>query len=66
MGQRDGGGGVALSIGAGYRLSGAAGQPDAGALVGAGYTLLGRFWRSGEASPPAYEICLPLVLQRFP
>lgn len=61
----DGGGGT-YSSGGGYTLGGTAGQPDAGVLAGGGYTLGGGFWRGGEASPPAYEIYLPLVLRRFP
>jgi hypothetical protein len=60
------GGGTTGSTGGGYSLSGTAGQPDAGVLAGGGYTLGGGFWCGGEASPPAYEIYLPLALRRFP
>ena len=39
--------------GGGYTLSGTAGQPDAGPLVGGGYTLHGGFWGGiSEAAPP--------------
>jgi hypothetical protein len=61
----DGGGGT-FSTGGGYTLGGTAGQPDAGVLAGGGYTLGGGFWCGGEASPPMYEIYLPLALRRFP
>jgi len=60
------GGGAMLITGEGYRLSGTAGQPDAGALEGGGYTLGGGFWRGGEVSGQFYEIFLPLVLRGFP
>jgi hypothetical protein len=55
------GGGATLSIGGGYRLSGTAGQPDAGLLEGGGYVLGGGFWRGGEVSGHFYEVFLPLV-----
>lgn len=57
------GGGAILSTGGGYRLSGTAGQPDAGVLTGGGYTLGGGFWRGGQASGQSYEIFLPLVVR---
>jgi len=59
------GGGATLITGEGYRLSGTAGQPDAGALEGGGYTLGGGFWRGGQASEQSYEILLPLVLRGY-
>jgi hypothetical protein len=59
------GGGVTLGAGEGYRLSGTAGQPDAGLLGGAGYTLGGGFWRGGEVSGQSYEIYLPLLLRGY-
>jgi hypothetical protein len=59
------GGGHTLSTGEGYRLSGTAGQPDAGVLEGVGYTLAGGFWRGGEVSGQSYEVYLPLVLRGY-
>jgi len=59
------GGGVMLSTGEGYRLSGTAGQPDAGALEGVGYTLLGGFWLGGEVSTQTYWVYLPVVLRGY-
>jgi hypothetical protein len=52
-----------LSTGEGYRLSGTAGQPDAGVLEGVGYTLLGGFWRGGQVSGQSYWVYLPVVLR---
>jgi len=46
----DGGGGT--SSGGSYELSGTIGQPDARALSGGGYTLLGGFW-GGLLAPPS-------------
>jgi len=57
------GGGATLSTGEGYRLSGTAGQPDAGVLQGDGYTLLGGFWRGGQVSGQSYWVYLPVVLR---
>ncbi len=54
------GGGYTWSTGGGYALGGTAGQPDAGALSGGGYTLLGGFWCGAAAQ---YRIYLPLVLR---
>jgi hypothetical protein len=54
----DGGGGQ--SEGGGYTLVGTIGQPDAGVLIGGGYTLSGGFW-SGVGGN--YHIYLPLVLK---
>jgi hypothetical protein len=59
------GGGSTWSTGSGFQLGGTVGQPDAGVLVGGGYTLGGGFWRGGEAPPVVYEIYLPIVLRRF-
>jgi len=56
----DGGGGM-FSTAETYRLSGTAGQPDAGVLTGGGYTLGGGFWRGGEVSAQSYEVYLPLM-----
>ena len=52
----DGGGGA--SSGGAYRVDGTLGQPDAGALSGAGYTLQGGFW---SAAPVGYRLFLPVV-----
>ena len=57
------GGGATPSTGEGYRLSGTAGQPDAGVLEGGGYTLLGGFWRGGQVSGQSYWVYLPVVLR---
>ncbi len=53
------GGGDVLSDGA-YTLQGTAGQPDAGALGGDGYTLSGGFWAGGRAD---YKLYIPVVLR---
>lgn len=52
------GGGATFSTGGDFSLGGAIGQPDAGALSGGGYTLLGGFWSGGN---PRYDIYLPLT-----
>jgi hypothetical protein len=57
------GGGATLSTGEGYRLSGTAGQSDAGVLQGVGHTLLGGFWRGGQVSGQTYWVYLPVVLR---
>lgn len=57
------GGGARLSTGEGYRLSGTAGQPDAGLLEGGGYTLGGGFWRGGKVGGQSYVVYLPLVIR---
>jgi hypothetical protein len=54
------GGGTMSGAGGGYSLGGTAGQPDAGALNGGGYTLDGGFW-SGVQAASQHRICLPLV-----
>jgi hypothetical protein len=54
------GGGYMFSTGGGYRLGATIGQPDAGALSGAGYSLVGGFWAGAMARYPIY---LPLVLR---
>jgi len=59
------GGGATLSSGGGYRLSGTAGQPDAGVLEGDGTTLLGGFWRGGQVSGQYHTVYLPLVLRVY-
>jgi hypothetical protein len=57
------GGGATLITGEGYRLSGTAGQPDAGVLAGGGYALLGGFWRGGKVGGQSYVVYLPLVMR---
>ena len=59
------GGGATLSTGEGYRLSGTAGQPDAGLLEGGGYTLGGGFWRGGKVGGQFYTVYLPVVLREY-
>ncbi len=54
----DGGGGE--SAGGGFTLAGTAGQPDAGALSGGEYTLLGGLWPG--AMPLSYRY-LPIILR---
>ena len=57
----DGGGGT-LSAGGTYSLGGTAGQPDAGLMTGATYTLAGGFWGGGVFAAQRY-LYLPLVLR---
>ena len=54
------GGGATFSTGGGYALGGSVGQPDAGALSGGGYTLLGGFWLGAAAQ---YRLYLPVLLR---
>jgi len=54
------GGGSRLT-GSSYVLQGTAGQPDAGALNGGGYSLAGGFWGGGAAA--GYDLFLPLILR---
>lgn len=54
------GGGETFSTGSGYSLGGTAGQPDAGQLVGGGYTLGGGFWGGGAVAAVVYRVYLPL------
>jgi hypothetical protein len=55
----DGGGTMNASVGA-YSLSGAIGQPDAGALSGGAYTLAGGFWGGAALN---YAVFLPVVIK---
>ena len=55
------GGGHTFSEGGGYTLGGTTGQPDAGVMEGAPYTLPGGFWPGGSVGQ--YTIYLPLVLR---
>ena len=57
------GGGHTSSVGDGYELGGAIGQPDAGVLAGGGYTLGGGFWRGGAVTVPPFRVYLPLVVK---
>ncbi len=59
----DGGGASGDAGGNGYTLDGAIGQPDAGALTGNDYTLVGGFWHGGVALDQ--HIYLPLMLRDF-
>ncbi len=54
-------GGSGVSAGGAYALGGTVGQPDAGALSGGGYTLVGGFW--GGAGP-CCRAHLPVVMRR--
>ena len=57
------GGGWTFSSGAGFTLSGTAGQADAGSLTGGAYTLGGGFWRGGKLASPSYQNFLPLMVR---
>jgi uncharacterized membrane protein len=61
---RSGGG---ISAGGDYCVGGTAGQPEAGALSGEGYTLAGGFWSGAGpvSAPPHYTIYLPCLLRGF-
>jgi hypothetical protein len=52
----DGGGGTSASADGRFNLSGTAGQPDAGAMVGEGLVLQGGFWNSALAPVPSLWI----------
>ncbi|GAB4411451.1 MAG: hypothetical protein Kow00123_25230 [Anaerolineales bacterium] len=54
------GGGATWSTGGDFTLGGTVGQPDAGALSGGAYTLLGGFWAA--TGPNAYAY-LPVILR---
>ncbi len=56
------GGGYTWSEAGAYALGGTVGQPDAGALEGGGYTLLGGFWGGAAVQ---YRVYLPLLLRRY-
>ncbi|MGQ0604068.1 MAG: hypothetical protein ACT4QE_20495 [Anaerolineales bacterium] len=53
----DGGGGT--SSGGNFTLSGAIGQPEAGALAGGAFTLTGGFW--GDAFSGSVKVYLPFI-----
>ena len=54
------GGGWTFSTGGAYSLGGTAGQPDAGALTGGEYALVGGFWVGGAVP---YRLYLPLIVR---
>jgi hypothetical protein len=58
------GGGCTFCRGGGYTLSGTAGQPDAGAMTGGGFTLGGGFWRGGGLTW-RYLLYLPLTMRGY-
>jgi hypothetical protein len=60
----DGDDDTTYTAGAGLRLSGTAGQPDAGAMGGR-YALYGGFWGGGEVENQ-YTLYLPLVPRDAP
>jgi hypothetical protein len=57
------GGGLTFSAGGGRTLGGTAGQPDAGAMSGGGYTLAGGFWYRVPAGLEGNFLYLPLVMR---
>lgn len=58
----DAGGGTLTGAG-GYTLGGSAGQPEAQALSGGGYTLYGGFWGGGWL-PVWRSVYLPIVMRQ--
>jgi hypothetical protein len=56
-------GGQTHQTGEGYTLGGTLGQPDAGMLIGPGYTLSGGFW---QGAADIYRVYLPLVVRSDP
>ena len=56
-------GGTTFTTAEGYTLGGTGGQPDAGVLVGAGYTLGGGFWCGDGGTRETRRVVLPLVLR---
>jgi hypothetical protein len=60
------GGGETWSTDGRYRLGGTTGQPDAGLLAAANYTLGGGFWEGGALVAALYNVYLPLVLRNGP
>ncbi len=55
------GGGHTFSTGGAYSLGGTVGQPDAGAMSGGDYVLVGGFWGGRTVR---YTLYLPLVLRQ--
>ncbi len=58
-------GGGGKSSGGTYELSGTAGQADAGALGGGGFSVAGGFWGGTTAAAVQYRFYLPLVLKSY-
>ena len=54
-------GGATIGAGGEFTLGGTVGQPDAGALSGGEYTLLGGFWAGSGPNSYAY---LPVILRQ--
>ena len=60
------GGGYTFSTGGSYSLGGTIGQPDAGLLIGPGYTLVGGFWSGAQGgSGGKYRVYLPSVMRNW-
>ncbi len=57
----DGGGGA--SSGGAYLLGGTIGQPDARAISGGNYTLVGGFWGGDLSGATSRYVYLPVVLR---
>ena len=60
------GGSPTSSQGGEYRLAGAAGQAEAGLLMGGDYTLAGGFWAGagGSVEPGITRVHLPMIVRR--
>lgn len=56
-------GGEILVSGGDYSLSGAAGQPEAGAMAGGDYYMGGGFWPGSEVPEVSHAIYLPLIVR---
>ena len=59
-------GGVTFATAGGYSLSGTAGQPDAAAWSGSGYTLNGGFWHAGVVTggtSGGADVYLPIIMR---
>jgi hypothetical protein len=55
-------GGAAVSSGGAYTLNASFGKPDAGALSGGDYTMLGGFWAD---VPAQHTLYLPRVMRSY-
>ena len=51
------GGGEMFTSGGGFELSGTIGQPDAGAMIGGEFELVGGFWAIAAADSPPCDPC---------
>ncbi len=56
-------GGYTFSTSGSYSLGGTIGQPDAGALSGGSYTLVGGFWGGAVAAAVQRHLYLPLAVR---